>query len=325
MNIKYEEIPKVELHLHLDGSVPLYLLSNYLNQDATSNAIAQDKCQNLADYLTKFDLPISYLKHKKNLKEASYQLSKNLEQDGVIYAEVRYAPNLLLSDELDLNETVKTILEGFSLGNVKINLILCMMRNHSFTENLKIIELAEKYLNKGVCAIDLAGDEEHFPTSNFKELFKIAKDKNIPFTIHSGEVNIKNSLKSALSFGTKRLGHGIQAINYKEILQDIKDKNILLEVCPTSNIQTNVIDTYKNHPIKQLKDQNILISINTDNRTVSNITLSNEYQKLNKYFNFTIKDFCQFNLNAINGSFLSPQEKEDLTNIILNYQKKVSN
>ncbi len=324
MNIKYEEIPKVELHLHLDGSVPLYLLSNYLNYDASSDAIAQDKCQNLADYLTKFDLPIAYLKHKDNLREASYQLSKDLEQDGVIYAEVRYAPNLLISDELDLDETVKTILEGFSLGNVKVNLILCMMRHHSYEENLKVIELAEKYLNKGVCAIDLAGDEEHFPTKNFEELFKIAQEKNIPYTIHSGEVNIKDSLESAILFGTKRLGHGIQAINYEEILQDIKDKKILLEVCPTSNIQTNVIDTYENHPIKKLKDNNILMAINTDNRTVSNITLSDEYKKLNKYFNFTIDDFCQFNLNAINGSFLSLNEKEELTNIIINYQKKVS-
>ncbi len=322
MSINFKTIPKVELHLHLDGSVPLELLSNYINKDASSIAQAPDKCQNLADYLTKFDLPIDYLKHKVNLKDASYQLSKDLENDGVIYAEVRYAPNLLLSSELDLNETIKTILEGFSLGNVKINLILCMMRHHSYEENLEVINVAEKYLNKGVCAIDLAGDEEHFPTSNFEELFKIAQEKHIPYTIHAGEVNLKDSLASAISFKTTRLGHGIQAINYPDLLAQIIDKKILLEICPTSNIQTNVIDTYDKHPIKQLDEQGALISISTDNRTVSNITLSDEYAKLNKYFNYTIQDFCRFNLNAINSSFLSNKEKQELTNIILEYMNK---
>ena len=315
--IDFHKIPKVELHLHLDGSVPLNLLNN-----ATNEAVAPDKCRNLADYLTKFDLPIAYLKYKDNLRLASYELSKELENDGVIYAEVRYAPNLLLSEELDLNETVKTILEGFSLGNVKINLILCMMRHHSYEENLAVINLAEKYLNKGVCAIDLAGDEEHFPTSNFKELFKIAKEKNIPYTIHAGEVNLKDSLESALSYNTTRLGHGIQSINYPDILKQIIVKKILLEVCATSNIQTNVIDTYENHPIKKLYELGALISISTDNRTVSNITLSDEYAKLNKYFNFTIQDFCRFNYNAINSSFLSKKEKDELTNKILEYMKK---
>ena len=321
----FRSIPKVELHLHLDGSIPLNLLSNYLNRDAKEVATAQDKCQNLADYLTKFDLPIEFLKHKDNLKLAAYELSKDLEQDGVIYAEVRFAPNLLVSDELTLNDTVKTILEGFSLGNVKISLILCMMRHHSFAENYEVIDIASQYLHKGVCAIDLAGDEEHFPTSNFKELFAIAKEKNIPFTIHAGEVNLKDSLENAINFGATRLGHGIQAVNYADLLQDIINKKILLEVCPTSNIQTNVIDTYEHHPIKQLDEKGALISISTDNRTVSNITLSSEYAKLNKYFNYTIKDFCRFNYNAINSSFLSNEEKQELTDIILEYMKKSIN
>ncbi len=323
--INFKKIPKIELHLHLDGSVPLNLLSDYLQKDATNDARANEKCQNLAEYLTKFDLPIQYLKQKEHLKKASLALSKDLEEDGVIYAEVRFAPTLLLSEELDLDEVIKTILEGFSLGNVKINLILCMMRHHSYDENLKVIDLATKYINKGVCAIDLAGDEEHFPTSNFKELFTIAKERNIPYTIHAGEVNIENSLESALSFTPSRLGHGIQSIKYPDILKKIIDEKILLEVCPTSNIQTNVIDKYEKHPINLLKDKGVLISINTDNRTVSNITLSEEYAKLNKYFNFTTKDFCKFNLNAIKASFLSNEEKAKLTNIILKYQKEVSN
>lgn len=318
--IDLKKMPKVELHLHLDGSVNLALLEEYYGRKLENEVTATEKCLNLSDYLNKFLLPIEYLQSKENITKACLFLSRDLENDGVIYAEVRFAP-CKHSSILELEEVVESVINGFKKGNVLINVILCMMRNDSYQDNLKVIKLASKYLGKGVVAVDLAGDEAHYKTKEFESLFNILKEEGIPFTIHAGEIDDFNSIRDALDFGTKRLGHGINAFKYQELLDSIISKKVLLEVCPTSNIQTNVVSTYKNHPIKKLKESGCLISINTDNRTVSNITLTEEYQKLIKGFGFTIDDLTKFNLNAINYSYLSDSEKRKKCEEIVRYSK----
>lgn len=318
--IDFKKIPKVELHLHLDGSIRKSTLNDFYQKDVTSEIVAKDKCLDLKEYLTKFSLPVAFLQTKENLRRACLELSEDLENDGVIYAEVRFAPNLHTSI-LTLEEVVETVIDSFKCGHLKIGVILCMTRNNSFDNNLKIINLASKYLNRGVVAIDLAGDEANYKTSLFENLFQKASENNIPFTIHAGEVNQKESIKSALNLKPKRLGHGIAVINYQDLLKRVVDEKILLEICPTSNVQTNIVAKYSNHPIKKLKNSGCLISINTDNRTVSNITLSEEYQKLAQTFNFTIKDFCQFNINAINYSWLTEIEKQEKIKLITEYLK----
>lgn len=307
-----KKIPKVELHLHLDGSVNPNLLNEYTNSDVTNEIIAPAHCLDLKDYLNRFSLPVSYLQNKTNLENACAKLISDLKKDNVIYAEVRFSPLKLMTDNLTLDDIIITIRDTFKKGNIPINLILCMMRNDSYNDNLKVIELAKKYLHDGVCAIDLAGDEANYPTSLFNDLFQIARKENIPFTIHAGEVNNYNSLLDAIKLLPSRIGHGICCSKHKDLLDTIKNNNILLELCPTSNVQTNAITSYDKHPIKMLAENNILISINTDNRTVSNITLTEEYYKLVSTFSFTKDDFYKWNLNAINYSFASISLKEEL-------------
>lgn len=186
------------------------------------------------------------------------------------------------------------------------------MRGDSFDNNLKVVTLALKYLGKGVCALDLAGAEGIYPTSDYKELFMIAKDNNIPFTIHAGEAAGSESIREALSFGAKRIGHGIRCIEDKALIEELKEKNILLEICPTSNVQTKVVNNYERHPIYELYKKGVLVSVNTDNRTVSNITLTDEYQKLLDCFSFTLEDLKMMNIYAINGAFISEKEKKEL-------------
>ena len=299
-----KNMPKIELHLHLDGSVNLDLaskLSNLPLETIKEKMVAKDKCQNLTEYLTKFDFPISLMQTKENLIKIAKTLIQDLENDNVIYAEIRFAP-------------MQHINKGLSLDSeeVKTNLILCLMRNHDYETNLNVINLAEKYLNKGVCAIDLAGDEIKYDINNFQKLFKTAKEKHIPFTIHAGETSSSTAVITAINYGAKRIGHGIKVVNDKQAKELIRQKDILLEVCPTSNVQTNVIDTYSHHPILNFYKKNIPVSINTDNRTVSNITLTEEYIKLYKNFNFTLNEFKQMNIMAINHAFITKEEKEDL-------------
>ena len=309
----FSNLKKVELHLHLDGSVRVSTVEELLNEKNLSDKMMVNSNTNsLTDYLTKFDLPIKVMQSKENLIRISKELVEDLEKDNVIYAEIRFAPILHTNNGLTLDEVVSSVLEGLNNDKVKTNLILCMMRNLSYEDNKKVIDLAIKYKNNGVCAIDLAGDESKYPTSMFKELFDYANTNGVLFTIHAGEAGTTKDIYNAINYGAKRIGHGIKAIENIEIINLLKEKQIPLEICPTSNIQTCVIDSYKNHPIKRLYDNNILVTVNTDNRTVSNITLSKEYELLSKIFDFKEKDFKKMNITAINKSFLNKNEKEIL-------------
>ena len=325
MNIT--NMPKVELHVHLDGSVrpsTIAELTNKNESDIYNYTIADEKCLDLNDYLTKFTLPISIMQTKENLERIAYELACDLKKDGVIYAEVRFAPLKHINKGLNKEEVVDSVLKGINKSDIDINLILCMMRDMSYEENKQVIDLAYKYKDKKVVAIDLAGAESLYPTKDFKNLFEYAKKINIPYTIHAGEADGIESIKSAIEFNTKRIGHGVRIVEDTSLIDIIKKDNILLEICPTSNIQTNVVDTYENHSLKTLYKNNCLVCINTDNRTVSNITLSKEYELVLKYLNLTINDLIEMNKIAINHSFAHKEIKDKILNIITNYQKNIN-
>lgn len=322
--MQIKDLPKVELHVHLDGSIRVETAMELLNEkeDIIRNKmIADDRCVDLNDYLTKFDLPISIMQTKENLERISYELALDLEKENVIYAEIRFAPIKHVLNGLTKEEVVDSVLLGLSKGNIKTNLILCMMRDSSYEENLEIIDLTKKYIGKGVVGIDLAGAEAIYKTSSFKKLFDRINELNLNITIHSGEADRVDSVVSALDFNAKRIGHGINVINDNNVINRLKLLDILLEVCPTSNIQTNAVTSYKNHPIKKLYDMGVKVSVNTDNRTVSNTTLTMEYEKLVKELNFSIEDLIKMNLNAIESSFLNDLEKEKLHSLYLDKLK----
>lgn len=307
---------KVELHLHLDGSLNAEYINEIMGRDC-SNELISNNSKDLKEYLNKFELPIFLLQDKKNIEQFCYLLGKDLEKEEVIYAEVRFCP-LFHVDKISIDEVIEAVLTGFKkVSTVKVNLIFCMMRHFDIDTNKKIIELTKRYLGHGVCAIDLAGDEGHFPTSDFEELFNIIRNENIPYTIHAGEADSYTSVDAAIRFGTKRIGHGVRAIENENTINNIIKNNILLEVCPKSNLDTNLVDDINKHPIKKLVDLGVLVSINTDNRTVSNTSLNYEYDLLKNSFGFTDEDFIQFNLNAINGAFISDDEKIELRNRLL--------
>lgn len=317
--MSFKDIPKIELHLHLDGSVRPETIADMLKIDINKvkeETIAKEKCSDLNDYLTKFELPIKAMQTKENLKRITHELISDLKDENVIYAEIRFAP-IKHIENLTLEEVVEAVTQGLKNEDVKTNLILCMMRDSSYEENLKIVELAKKYLNKGVVGLDLAGAEALYKTKTFEQLFKKASKEQIPFTIHAGEADGPSSINDAISFKASRIGHGIRAIEDEKTIKKIITENILLEICPTSNVQTNAVKTYENHPIKKLFDLGCKVSINTDNRTVSNVTLTKEYELLNKYLNFSLDEIIKINLETIKHTFLSEKEKQELTSLYL--------
>lgn len=317
MDIK--RLKKVELHVHLDGSLNVDTVANILGIDKNSakeKLVVNSNCKSLNDYLELFDIPNNIMQKKEVLTLVSQELVASFIEDNVIYAEVRFAPNKH-TKELSLDEVVESVLEGLKNEHIKVNLILCMMRGDSYCDNKNIIDLAFKYRHSGVVGIDLAGAEALYKTSEYESLFEYASSKKINFTIHAGEADGISSIYSAISMGTKRLGHGVRAIESAECINTLKEKDILLEVCPTSNLDTGVCLNIKEHPIKKLFDRGVSISINTDNRTVSNVTLNSEYELLYKTFNFTENDFNNMNINAIKHAFISDEEKLELINKII--------
>ena len=316
-----KNMPKVELHLHLDGSLNIDdIKQKYdLNDlDVKEKMIADEKCRNLNDYLTKFDFPISILQKKAELRDNTIHLFNMLKEQNVIYAEVRFAPQFHTKDGLTQDEVVDTVINAMKEVDIRAQLILCVMRgNDNKEENIESVNVAKKYIGKGVCAVDLAGAEAIFKTSEFEELFNYVKESGIPFIIHAGEADGPESVKDALSYGAKRIGHGVRAIEDDQLLQYIKDNNITLEVCPTSNIQTCICSDYESHPIFKLYDYGIKTTINTDNMTVSNTTLENEYNRLIETGKMSINDIIAMNLNSIDAAFIDDNEKAKLKQIYL--------
>ena len=322
----------VELHLHLDGALSINnckKLAKIQNIDIPEDdneirnmMMVTSDCHDLNEFLTKFEFPLSLLQTTEGIKNAVKNLQEELIEQGIIYAEIRFAPQLHLRNGLSQDEVVEAAIEGLNSSDLRCNLILCCMRgNENHDENIETIKVAKKYLGKGVGGVDLAGAEGLYPTSNFEDIFKYAKELEVPFTIHAGEADGPSSVKDAIYFGAKRIGHGVRSSEDSNIVKLIKDKNITLEICPTSNICTSVYDNISDIPIKYFIDNGINITINTDDPTVCNTKLKDELILVATTFNLDYDDIIKLQLNAINASFASMEVKDDVIKLI-NANKK---
>ena len=318
MSKKIYEMKKVILHIHLDGSLRPQTVCKWLNEDGinlsledvTKKLMVNKECRNLTEYLEKFSLPLQLLQSENRLEQATFELFEDLSKQNVIYAEIRFAPSQHLKNGLSYERVVKATIKGMQKAkqnfNIDGNLILCCMRGDKNKEqNIHTLNIAKKYLNKGVCAVDLAGAEALFSTENFGDIFNIARQNNIPFTIHAGEAAGPESIKKAIEFGAKRIGHGIRCIEDPALMQEIKDKKIALEICPTSNIQTQAFQG--KHPLEELYNNGIITTINTDNDTVSNTNIAQEYLWVLKNTNLTCEDLIKMNINAAKSTFITTE------------------
>lgn len=333
MDKKIHEMPKVVLHLHLDGSLRPETVKEWLKKEGENLSLEEVKkrlmvekdCKNLNEYLEKFDIPSQVLQTPERIERATYELYEDLAKQNVVYAEVRFAPSKHLETGLSYDQVVEASIQGMEKAKRKFgidgNLILCCMRgNDNKEQNFETVNVAKKYLNKGVCALDLAGAEALFSTENFEDIFKIAKENNIPFTIHAGEAAGADSIKKAMEFGAHRIGHGIRCIESNSLMQEMRMNEITLEVCPISNIQTQAVAG--KHPLENLYRNRILTTISPDNNTVSNTDIEQEYEWVLKNTDLQYIDLMQMNINAARAIFNTPQKKAELVQKILAYKNK---
>ena len=315
----------VELHLHLDGSLSIDNCKKIAkiqnidipSDDMISKIMIANDCNDLNEFLTKFEFPLSLLQTTEGIKNAIINLQEELINQGIIYAEIRFAPELHTRKGLSQEEVVNAAIEGLNQSELRSNLILCCMRGNSYNKNIETINIAKKYLGKGVCAIDLAGAEGLYPTKDYEDIFKLANELEIPFTIHAGEAAGVESVYDAIKFGAKRIGHGVRSIEDPNLIKLLKEKNITLEICPTSNISTGIYKKISDIPIKYFIDNGINITINTDDPSICNTSLRNELDTVKKEFNLSDEDIIKLQLNAINSSFASKEVKDEIIERII--------
>ena len=277
---------------------------------------AEPDCRSLTEYLEKFDLPLQVLQTEQALTLAVYRLVKRLAEDGLIYAELRFAPQLHLSRGLSQRQVVAAAVKGLYQGvaefGITAQLVLCCMRmGDNRTENEETVRVAKEYLGNGVCAVDLAGNEAGFPTESFRDIFALAKQLQIPFTLHAGEAAGVQSVWTALELGAKRIGHGVRSIEDTHLVTTLAEKKIPLEMCFTSNLQTKAVEKAENYPLCRFLEAGILFTVNTDNMTVSGTDLQTEYKLLQKVFGLSEDILMQLACNAAEAAFIPSGKKDE--------------
>ncbi len=286
----------IDLHLHLDGSLTPSDIKALARLTKTELPTEDDEAlfsllcargtRSLNEYLEKFELPLSVLQNGETVGQAVERLGRRLFDLGYEYAEVRFAPLLHLRRGADLRAIAEGALEGRKRSKTPINLLFCCMRGADALLNRKTIELAAEYKNEGVAGVDLAGAEALYPTENYKEVFSLAAKENLNITIHAGEAAGEDSVRAALDFGAKRIGHGVAAAKSEDLMQRIRNEGVTIEVCPTSNLQTGAVQSIKAHPLALFLEKGIPCALSSDNMTVSDTDVFREWGKVRQAFSF---------------------------------------
>ncbi|MFE2421246.1 adenosine deaminase [Streptomyces hokutonensis] len=340
--------PKVLLHDHLDGGlrpgtiVELAGDAGYTGLPETDPdklgvwfAEAADS-GSLERYLETFSHTVAVMQTRDALIRVARECAEDLAEDGVVYAEVRYAPEQHLDGGLSLEEVVEAVNEGFRQGEslarengrrIRVGALLTAMRHAA--RALEIAELANRYRDLGVVGFDIAGAEAGFPPTRHLDAFEYLKRENNHFTIHAGEAFGLPSIWQALQWcGADRLGHGVRIIDDIQVQEDgtvklgrlasyVRDKRIPLELCPSSNLQTGAADSYAGHPIGLLRRLHFRATVNTDNRLMSHTSMSSEFEHLVEAFGYSLDDMQWFSVNAMKSAFIPFDERLAMINDVI--------
>ncbi|MEH7086031.1 adenosine deaminase [Neobacillus drentensis] len=330
--MNFVTLPKIELHCHLDGSLRPETIIDIAKREGISlpsldrdelqrELIAPLECESLDEYLEKFSIPNLVMQSEENLRRITFELFEDAARENVKYMEVRFAPLLHTAGGLDVEEIIQSVITGMKDAEkqfeIKGNLILSCMRTMPASRAFEVVEKGKKFLGEGVVAIDLCASEEEGFSEKFVEPIALAREYGYRVTIHAGETGVgKNVLEAVKLLGAERIGHGVFIKNCDEAYNIVKEKRIVLEMCPTSNVQTKAVNQFSEHPIYQFHKDGIQVTVNTDNRTVSNTTMANECDIVFKEFNISEDDYKQIYLTSVEASFANAETKEKLKKYI---------
>jgi adenosine deaminase len=331
-----KSLPKVLLHDHLDGGLRPQTITELAREGKYRKLPTNDPVElaewfhkwankgNLVEFLQGFEHTTAVMQTRESLQRTAYEMMEDMKNDGVCYVETRFAPVFHINKNLYLEDTVLAVLEGLEKGKndfgVGYGLILCAMRN--MKDSLEIAELAVNFKDSGVVGFDLAGEEGGYPPKKHIEAFQFIQRANFNITIHAGEAFGKESIWQAIQWcGAHRIGHATHLkediisdesgnrVVFGELAQYILDKRIPLEICLSSNLHTGAVDKLENHPFKILYDNKFRVTINTDDRLMSNTSMTNEFMVARQYFGINLDDIEKITINAMKSAFIHYNER----------------
>lgn len=321
-----KELAKAELHCHLDGSLSLPAIRKLANmadiilpnsdKELRKYVIAPAQTESLVDYLKTFEFIRPLLQTKEALRFAAYDVARQAALENVIYIEIRFAPELSMDKGLTASDTVFAVLEGLADAQKEFNIVaralVCGMHQSSHKTTKEIIKHIVDLAPKGLVGFDFAGDEFSYPTDSLVDLIQEVKRSGYPMTLHAGECGCAKHIADSLNLGIKRMGHVTALTGQRALIKRFVEEDAVAEMCLTSNLQTKAASSIQSFPYQELYDAGGKITINTDNRTVSDTNLTKEYSLFVTYFGTKIEDFLVFNQNAVKASFTSDSEKDTL-------------
>ncbi len=321
----FQDLPKAELHCHLDGSLrPETIIdlakTNHVDLPydepvALKNYLAVgDDCESLEDYLKAFHVTNKVLQTKEALSRATYELGEDASAENIWYLEMRFSPVLHTQEGLSLEDVIEAVIEGKNKAEnafpIKMGIIVCGIRSMTPDVSYELAKLAVKYKNSGVVAYDLAGPEENYPAKDHKEAFFHIINNNVNTTVHAGEAYGAESIHQAVHYTrANRIGHGTRLFEDMDLLHFVNDHRICLEMCVNCNVQTKCVESLEKHPVKDYLDRGLRVTLNTDNRLISDTSLSKEFYTVYNTFNLNNKDIKTLIINSFKGLFVPYEEK----------------
>ncbi|OBI74272.1 adenosine deaminase [Mycobacterium asiaticum] len=345
---RIKQAPKALLHDHLDGGLrPATVLEiageiGYDGLPATDvDALAawfrtRSHSGSLERYLEPFSHTVAVMQTPEALYRVAHECVADLAADSVVYAEVRFAPELHINRGLSFDEVVDAVLAGFAAGEkacaadgrpIKVRCLVTAMRHAAMSR--EIAELAIRFRDKGVVGFDIAGAEAGYPPTRHLDAFEYMRDHNARFTIHAGEAFGLPSIHEAIAFcGADRLGHGVRIVDDITVGPDggvslgklaaiLRDKRIPLELCPSSNVQTGAVNSIAEHPFDLLARSRFRVTVNTDNRLMSDTTMSQEMSRLSEAFGYGWSDLERFTINAMKSAFIPFDERLEIIDDVI--------
>lgn len=321
------QLPKAELHCHLDGSLRPETLLELAREygvsmpRATVDELRQfmivHDARHLEDYLERFAVTLSVMQRPDALERIAFELAEDAHRDGAWYIEVRFAPILNVRDGMRTDEVVESVVRGLTRAErehgVIGRVIVTALRNESPMLSLELAQLAVAMKQHGVVGFDLAGGEQGYPASRHAAAFEYVRRHDMACTCHAGEGYGPDSIRQAVhDCAAHRIGHGTRLIEDRSLMDYVNDRRIPVEICITSNVQTRVTETYERHPVRQYVDAGLNVVLNTDNRLMSGTTLTDEYHLAHTRLGFTLPELGRLALNGFESAFLPWREREQL-------------
>lgn len=313
--------PKVELHVHLDCCLSFEVAARLrpgLSREAwRRDFVAPPRCADLADYLTRALQGFRLMQTGAALRAVTEDLVDQLAADGVVYGEVRFAPLQHLEGGLSPERVVGTVLEALDAASartgVETRLLLCTLRHFSEAQGLATARLLEAFRGTRAAGLDLAADEAGFPLAPHAAAFRRAREAGFPCTAHAGEARGADSVRETLAeLRPQRLGHGVRSIEDGDLVAELAARRIHLEVCPSCNVQIGVFPSLAGHPVDRLRRAGVSVGLNTDGRTITDITLAEEYRRVAEAFAWTPADLLRCNLDALDAAFVDGGTRDRL-------------